>query len=38
MKGEKDGATAPDASPCWAGLSQTPQYQTPPERSDPEKC
>ncbi len=30
-KGETSGATAPDASPCWAGLSGTPQYKTPPE-------
>lgn len=35
-KGETSGATAPDASPCWAGLSQTPQYKTPPVPSDPE--
>lgn len=36
-KGEKDGATAPDASPCWSGLSGTPQYKTPPEPvSEPE--
>ena len=36
-KGEKDGATASDASPCWTGLSQTPPYRTPPEPgSDPE--
>ena len=31
------GATAPGASPCWAGLSQTPQYKAPPEPAgDPE--
>jgi hypothetical protein len=35
-KGETNGATAPEASPCFAGLSQTPQYKTPPEPSDPE--
>jgi hypothetical protein len=36
-KGQTSGATALDASPCWAGLSQTPQYKTPPEHlSDPE--
>ena len=36
-KGETNGATAPEASPCWAGLSQTPQYKAPPEQSsDPE--
>ncbi len=33
-KGQASGATAPDASPCWAGLSQTPQYKAPPEPSD----
>ena len=33
---EGTGATAPGASPCFAGLSQTPQYKTPPELSDPE--
>lgn len=36
-KGKTNGLTAPEASPCWAGLSQTPQYRTPPEPvSDPE--
>ena len=36
-KGETNGATAPGASPCFAGLSQTPQYKTRPETvSDPE--
>lgn len=35
-KGETNGATASSASPWFAGLSQTPQYKTPPEPSDPE--
>ncbi len=35
-KGETSGATAPGASLCFAGLSQTPQYKAPLEPSEPE--
>jgi hypothetical protein len=36
-KGQTNGSTASEASPCWMGLSQTPQYKAPTEPpSDPE--